>query len=105
MEGERRGYQWTPEMFRQIENDSIFAQGILLDDALGYPIQQTGNVVRWCAVKGDVEDWSIYYQPPYLGQLVWSFEEVKQNGDKLHHPVWIGKLVPCDNKMRGLYRQ
>lgn len=104
MEGERHGYQWTPEMFRQIENDSIFAQGLMLDSPIGYNLQGTENVVRWVAVKGDVEDWAIYYQNPSYGHLAWDFEQVKQQGDKLHHPVWINKLVPCDNKMRQLYR-
>jgi len=105
MEGEPHIQQWTPELFSYIEHNTIFAQGIFLDDYLGYPIQETGNVVKWVAVKGDVEDWAIYYQPPYLGQLVWDFQQVAEQGDKPHHPVWIGKLVPCDNAMRGLYRQ
>lgn len=99
-----RGGEWSPAMLQSVENNSIFARGLLLDSPLGFNIQGTENVVRWVAVKGDVEDWCIYYQNPSLGHLEQDWEQVAMYGDKLHHPVWIGKLVPCDNKMRQLYR-
>ena len=104
-ENEPQRIIWTPEDLARIGNGHFFAKGIFIDGIDGFNIQGTENVVKWVAVKGDVEDWSIYYQPPYLGQLAWDFNQVAQQGDKLHHPVWIGKLVPCDNKMRQLYRQ
>ena len=104
MEAERHGHVWTPEEFAGIDNGAIFAQGILLDDYSCYPIQATGNVVRWVAVKGDVEDWAVYYQDPSLGHLVQEFDEVAMHGDKLYHPLWIMNLVPSVPEMMQLYR-
>lgn len=104
MESESNGNVWTPDRFRSVEHGAIFAQGLFLDSPIGFNIQGTENVVKWVAVKGDVEDWCIYHQNPSLGHLAQDFNEVAMYGDKLHHPVWIGRLVNCDNKMRQLYR-
>lgn len=104
MEGEPRRIVWTPEDLARIGNGHFFAKGIFVDDETGFNIQGTGNVVRWVAVKGDVEDWSIYYQNPSEGYLVRDFPDVAENGIKLHHPLWILKLVPSTGAMMKLYR-
>lgn len=104
MEGEPTRLVWTPEDLARIGVGHFFAKGILVDDETGFNIQGTGNVVRWVAQKGDVEDWCIYYQNPSEGFLASDFEEVALTGDKLHHPLWVMRLVPATAEMMQLYR-
>ncbi len=104
MEGEPRRLIWTPQDLERIGVGHFFAKGIFVDDETQFNILGTGNVVRWVAQKGDVEDWSIYYQNPSDGFLAKDFEEVAQNGDKLHHPLWVMALVPATPEMMQLYR-
>lgn len=103
-ENEPQRIIWTPEDLARIGNGHFFAKGIFIDGTDGFNIQGTENVVKWVAVKGDVEDWSIYYQNPSDGFLASDFEEVALTGDKLHHPLWVMSLVPATPEMMQLYR-
>lgn len=95
---------WTPEMLSRIQEGAFFAKGFFVDDASGINIADTGNLVKWVAVKGDVEDWCIYYQNPHEGTFTKDFYDIAINGDKLHYASHIMQLVYATPEMMNLYR-
>jgi len=80
----------------------IFAQGETIDSPKGANMANTGRVIKWVAVRGGIHDWAIYADNPYYPQF--SFEKVRDSGDKLHNREIVKRLVPCDNEALGMYR-
>ena len=68
----------------------IFAKGASVD---------AGIPIKWVAVRGDVEDWAIYY-----GRIDWTYDNVKNWGYKIYDKVFIKQLVPCNNEALNMYR-
>ena len=94
----------TLQTLKDMEPDTIFATGTLVDSPEEFHLARTGNEVRWVATRGYIHDWAIYSQNPHDGNMVKSFDEVKQYGDKISNEAYIKKLVPCDDEAFGMYR-
>lgn len=77
----------------------IFAEGIALDNPYGIHMTGSGRQLRWVAVRGGAPDWKIYCH--YIEK---SKEEVASNGDKIHDPETIKRLVPCTDEAFKMYR-
>ena len=88
----------TLENLKEMEPDTIFAKGIVLDDSDGVNMSNSGSEMKWVAVRGGIHDWAIYcgLQHDYLG--------VKMHGDKVFMEEHIKKLVPCDDAAFDMYR-
>ena len=80
----------------------IFAKGDIVDSPNGINVANTGKFIKWVAVRGDIPDWAIYTDNPYMPQM--DFESVASMGDKIHSPESIKKLVPCDEEAFKMYR-
>jgi hypothetical protein len=82
--------------------EGIFAKGETVDSPEGANMANTGNPIKWVAVRGYIHDWAIYTDNPYSPQS--SYEEVANMGDKVHDRETIKKLVPCDEEALNMYR-
>ena len=80
----------------------IFAQGEVVDSPKGANMANTGKMMKWVAVRGDIHDWAIYTDNPFTPQS--SFEGVRDYGDKIHDRDVVQKLVPCEKEALALYR-
>jgi hypothetical protein len=86
----------------QILPPGIFAQGVTVDSPEGANMSNTGNEIKWVAVRGEIHDWAIYVDNPYSPQ--YSFQGVADMGDKVHSEETIKRLVPCDDGAFKMYR-
>lgn len=98
----------TIELFKLIPFDSVFATGFVIN---GLPEQierqheyafmtRSGGLMRWVAVKGLINDWTIYMHWSYQ-----TIEWIEEQGDKLRNDKYIKNLVPCDDEVFALYRK
>lgn len=87
----------------ELNPGEIIAQGITTDDEKGINLDNTGNKVKWIAVRGDIADWAIYVDNPHTPKQ--TFDEVRRTGDKVNFDVHIEKLVPCTPAALGAYRR
>lgn len=94
----------TLKELKEMEPDTIFAEGTLVDSPEEIHLAGTGRTVKWVAVRGGIHDWAIYCQPVYSEPLEWSNERIRSNGDKIHNENYIKKLVPCDDEAFKMYR-
>lgn len=85
--------------FKEIPAGQRFAQGEMIDDPAGLHILNSGNFVRWVAVKGYANDWCIYCH-----WATESFDSVARNGDKVVLEHNIQKVVPCTQEVYARYR-
>lgn len=83
----------TLEKLKAMRPQEIFATGITLNTKLHY------DKVRWVAVRGEIPDWSIYYQLPTFTK-----SEVAYIGEKVTTKSVIEELVPCDSEAMEMYR-
>jgi hypothetical protein len=105
----------TVEKLKSLER-GIFAQGEVKDDPTGCNMANTGKMMRWVAVRGDIHDWAIYCQNPhYIDSTdpdvlavgyggVWDWQKIAYMGDKVHRRGHIQHLVPCDDEAYKMYR-
>lgn len=89
----------TLQQLKDMEPDTIFATGETTDGYDAVNMYGKGQELRWVATRGGIHDWAIYIAPKN-----WSEEMVKSNGDKVHNRESVKKLVPCDDKALGMYR-
>ena len=89
----------TLEQLKAMKPNSIFASGITPDNVNGISMSDSGNELRWVAVRGGIHDWAIY---THLSEK--SIEWVKAHGDKVHYSKHIRKLVHCDDEAFAMYR-
>jgi len=89
---------------KQLKNmkPGIFAQGEVIDGPGGANIANTGKIIKWVAVRGQIHDWAIYADNPYCPQI--DYKGVAAMGDKIHDREIIKKLVPCDKGALEMYR-
>lgn len=89
----------TLEQFKKISPGDIIEKGILPNSPEGIFMTRDGGNLKWIAIKGYGNDWTIYCHWDYQ-----SDEYVKSNGDKIHTETYIKRCVPCDDDVFDLYR-
>lgn len=99
----------TKQLLESYKPDQIFATGEIVDGPLGIQLTNSGNQLRWVAVRGRIPDWAIYC----LGTArdihsrahsTFSETYVRDYGDKLYEEESILRLMPCDEEALKLYR-
>ena len=89
----------TINQFNNIRNGLVFAKGEIVDSPDGINMSNSGEMLKWVAVKGYAEDWCIYIHFAHLG-----FYFVESQGDKVCMKENIQTLVPCDDEVFNSYR-
>lgn len=80
----------------------IFARGETIDAPAGANMANTGNLIKWVAVRGKIHDWVIYVDNPYVS--IGDYADIARIGDKLYSLKSITHLVPCDKEAMDMYR-
>jgi hypothetical protein len=89
----------TLQQFEEFPNGEIFARGELPNSPDGIFMTRDGGILKWIAVKGFGDDWTIYCH--------WNFQTddyIKKHGDKIILEPNIKKCVDCDDKVFRKYR-
>ena len=87
------------KMLKAMPPQTLFACGITVDGPEGINMTESGNMLRWVAVRGGIWDWSIY-----VGLAINTNEDIKRFGDKVYAYSTIRRLVPCDDEAFAMYR-
>lgn len=82
---------------------TIMGMGITTNDLNGAYMTDNdkGRELRYVAVKGYNNDWCIYVKWAETS----SYENVINNGDKIHGRDNIMRVVPCEEEVFKLYRK
>jgi hypothetical protein len=75
------------------------ARGETHDGPNGCNMSGSGQILRWLAVRGYVNDWCIY-----VGRITDDWEGVRAHGDKVLGEINIRRLVPCTDEAFEMYR-
>ena len=112
----------TKKILEDMPKGTMFAQGEFWDDTESPNQMPFANVagthlsVRFVAIRGDVPDWAIYCQNPHYVNSddpdvlaagyggTWDWSKIRSEGDKVHNPENIKRLVPCDDEALKMYR-
>lgn len=106
----------TRQHLKDFRPHRIFAVGEIVDGPNGANMANTGKMMRWVAVRGEVDDWAIYCQNPYYINStdpevlaadyggVWDWIKIRSHGDKMGSRENIQKCVPCDDEAMARYR-
>lgn len=89
----------TREMLKQMPAHTVFATGILLDNEDGLFMTGSNKELRWCAIRGGIDDWAIYTH--FADRNV---EWICKYGDKIYDERNIKRCVPCDAEAFARYR-
>lgn len=89
----------TLEIFKKLPNSQPFLIGLTIDDYTGVNLNGTGELRKFVAQKGDVDDWALY-----LGLPDWSYERVMEMGFKIYDKKNIMNVVNCEDEVLNLYR-
>lgn len=90
----------TLKKLKEMEPHAVIAQGTVSDNSVGINMANSGRLLKWLALRGEIEDWCIYCY--FDDEADWEY--VQSNGDKVHSEDNIKKLVPCDQEAFGMYR-
>lgn len=72
---------------------TVFGSGII-DNDLFHPLP-----VRWIAVRGEVDDWAIYYGPRH-----YTDRQLEVEGSKLYDKRWIRRVIHITEQAYRRYR-
>ena len=89
----------TLEMLNSMPENTIFATGVLLDNEDGLFMNGSNKELRWIAVRGIINDWSIYCSTSDK-----SIEYIERVGDKVNDERNIRKCVECSDGAFTRYR-
>lgn len=89
----------NPQIVLDHELFSSFPNGALMFKGSGTYRFLHNEEVKWIALKGDAEDWAIYYHFAHV-----SDEFVLKSGEKVTLEPNIRTLVPCDDETFKKYR-
>ena len=89
----------TKQMLLTMPPQTVFARGEIVDSPEGVNMTNSGKMLKWLAVRGDIEDWTIY-----LHWATSSWNYILESGDKPMNENNIKKLVPCDDEAFSLFR-
>jgi hypothetical protein len=94
--------QVTKDYLKGLKPSTIFAQGLIPncpETGIYMTDYRRGDMLRWVAVRGFIEDWTIYCDFEEK-----NIEAVRKYGNKVVNPDNIRKLVQCDDEAFKLYR-
>lgn len=89
----------TLQKLKEMNPGEIIATGIALDNPDGLNMMNTGEKLRWVAIRGDIHDWAIY-----CANISADEEWIRRFGDKVHSDRHIRRLVECDDAAFKMYR-
>jgi len=89
----------TREMLKSMPANTIFATGIMLDNEDGLNMNNSNQELRWCAVRGGIDDWAIYCH--FADK---SIEWIHHYGDKIYDEYNIKRCVLCNDEAFARYR-
>ena len=89
----------TLKKLKEMKPRTVFAKGKIVDSPKGISMTDSGNLLRWMAVKGGAHDWAIYC---HFVDKDW--EWIRFQGQKVMGKEKIIKLVPCDDEAFDRYR-
>jgi hypothetical protein len=89
----------TLDVLNFLEQDKIFASGELPDNSFGINMDSSGKMLRWVAVKGYGQSWSVYCH--FANH---SNDYIKDFGNKIMTEAYIKRCVPCSDEAFGKYR-
>ncbi len=89
----------TLDHFTTLIGGEIFATGVQPNSPDGIFMTRDGGNLRWVAVKGYGNDWTIYCHWEHS-----SVDYIKTSGDKLQNKEHINLCVPCEESVMNLYR-
>ena len=89
----------TLEKFNEIPNGELFATGVLPNSSEGIFMTNDGGELRWVAVKGYANDWTIYCHWSYNNEK-W----IEKHGDKVCNERNIKKCITCNDDVFKRYR-
>lgn len=89
----------TLEKLKTLSPNQIFAAGKVIDSPEGINITNSGRLLKWVAVRGDIPDWAIYC---HFDEKTYDY--VHNYGDKVFSERNIKKLVPCKGEAFDNYR-
>lgn len=85
--------------FKKIPYGEIFRSGVVIDDPTRINIFQSGQRIKWIAMKGGGNDWTIYAD--FEGN---SDKIICQLGRKVTNKDVVRKLIECDQEVMDRYR-
>ncbi len=89
----------TVKRLKAMDPGEKFATGTIIDNPMGINIANTGEMLRWVAVRGGIHDWAIY-----VGKEALPVDSVASYGDKIRNEASIKKLVEADEEALEMYR-
>jgi len=89
----------TLKDLKEMQPESIFDEGIAINNSMGLNMTGTGEELRWVAVRGGIHDWAIYCH-----LSTYDKEWIAKHGDKVHSGRHIRMLVSCDDEAFAMYR-
>jgi len=89
---------FTREKLNKFEPGTIFASGLDFDGEDGIHLCNTGELLRWVAVRGSVDDWAVY-----ANKASKSAESIRDFGCKLFKHEAL-KLVMGSEDFYNRYR-
>ncbi len=89
----------TIKEFDDIQDGNIFRVGKLKDIPGQFYVSSFGQYLKFVAVKGVINDWTIYY-----GRETLSTDYIMKHGNKVQSDENIRKCVPCTDEVLKLYR-
>lgn len=102
----------TKAILDMLPEHTIFACGTAFNEpnnGIFMTEEHLHKKLRWVAVRGIINDWTIYIHWELKGTkfpLSEAFKnsEIARKGDKIYNPDIIKRLVPCDDEAFKLYR-
>ncbi len=93
----------TIEQLKNIKPGEIFATGITVNAPkyIYLSNHRIGERIQRVAVRGDIHDWTIYYQ---WESKWWTDTFIKKLGNKMYSK-YVRDLVPCDDEALAMYRK
>lgn len=89
----------TLDVFKKLPNSQPFLMGLTIDDHTGVNLDGTGQLRKFVAKKGQVDDWALY-----LGLPEWDYDKVMDMGSKIYDKKNITNVINCDEEVLNLYR-
>ena len=89
----------TVPMLKAMPRNTVFATGVMIDNAEGLFMTGSNRDLRWAAVRGEVDDWCVYV---HFAEHDVSF--VRDVGDKVCNERHIKRCVSCDDAAFKRYR-